>query len=103
MNCHACQLALQRHLDLGAIPDEDGPELALHLAACPECAGRLAAGRLLLEGLRKTPAPRPPAGLAERVVVALRKERQSPRRSLLRRAAPLAAAASSVASFMRQL
>jgi hypothetical protein len=66
MNCPESRQLLQQRLDGGPT---DGANLAEHLAGCAECAALHAAARRLQQGLQLLPAPEPPAGLRDRIVV----------------------------------
>jgi hypothetical protein len=78
MNCREFHDLMQRRLD-GESPAADG--CAEHLRACPACAALDAAARCLVEGLRRTKSPAPPADLSRRIVArALRGRALRPRR-----------------------
>lgn len=84
MNCHDCPPLLDDLLDDRLSPPQ---RMAVrdHLHHCASCSAELEARRALLSTLRALPAPRPPAGLAARVLP------RTPRRAPYR--LPLAAAA----------
>jgi hypothetical protein len=87
---------LQQHLDgLTRVAGDgvDPAECTAHARACPACAERLAAARLLTEGLRILVLPAPPAGLALRISASLAAEARARRRRHWRRRAGLAVAA----------
>jgi hypothetical protein len=91
--CAAALDSLQRRLDGDEFPERES--VTLHRAQCSSCREREAAARRLVEGLRRTEMPIPPAGLADRIAEGLQAE---PFRRRIRRfkfvAACLALAAS---------
>jgi hypothetical protein len=94
MNCPECEAALQRRLDGEPMPADAA--LDRHLTACPACRERHTAARRLLDALKASPAPAPPAGLAGRVVAAAVRDRQRRRRRLRRNLYVTAALAASI-------
>jgi hypothetical protein len=94
MNCLECQDMLQRRLDGG--PSEPDAMLDQHLAQCALCRARHAAARRLLDGLKHTPQPEAPGGLATRVVARVLRERERRRLRLRRSLYVTAALAASI-------
>ena len=73
MNCLECQELLQRRLDEGSIPTS--PDLDGHLAGCQACRHNHLAAQALLDGVRATPQVALPDNFAERMVVAVLRDR----------------------------
>jgi hypothetical protein len=94
MNCLECQDMLQRRLD-GGLSEPDAV-LDQHLAQCPLCRARHAAARRLLDGLKHTPQPEAPGGLASRVVARVLRDRERRRMRLRRSLYVTAALAASI-------
>lgn len=66
MNCHDCEVLLQRRLDGESIGD--APALEQHLSDCAACRARHAGAQRLLAGLQQMSKSALPADFAERVV-----------------------------------
>jgi predicted anti-sigma-YlaC factor YlaD len=84
MECVEAHELMQRYLD-GDPAALDRPDLAAHLALCPDCREWYAAAQSLLDGLRHLTPPQPLAGFAGRVcrqVVAERRRAARARRLL---------------------
>jgi len=90
MNCPESRELLQRRLDGEFWGDA---ALEQHLAGCPACRDLETAGRRVETALRTRDRPVPPAGLAERIVERLLRERRA--RLRWRRAAVAATVAAS--------
>ncbi len=94
MNCNDFEDALHRRLD--GVREPERPELAAHLAQCPECRRLDETASLLEEGvsLLRARAAMPPIGLRERIV---RRALAEKRARLNRRRLAVFALAASVA------
>jgi hypothetical protein len=76
MSCRAWEDLLQRHLD-----GERSEDLPRHLLDCPHCSPHKADLTRLLAGLARLAPPSVPAGLTDRVTVALVREARTRERS----------------------
>lgn len=73
MNCPESLEWLQFRLDGKSVPD--ATSLEMHLSGCQKCRDQHAAALVLLDGLRRTARPVPPADLAGRIAVRVQADR----------------------------
>jgi anti-sigma factor RsiW len=83
MNCLECEARLQDQLDGLDLPDVEDTAVCAHLRTCTACRERHAAAQRLLKGLSLLAAPRPGAGLTDRILAAVLQDQR--KRRLLRR------------------
>jgi hypothetical protein len=75
MNCRDCEPFLQEYLDSGFAEPRPAAVLA-HLQECPACRELFAVAERLNRGSRLLPSPALPPGFAERVTLAVLRERR---------------------------
>jgi hypothetical protein len=93
MDCNTARLLLELARP-GELDEGEAGALEGHLAGCPECGGRAAAGRTFDQGVRSAMlAVQTPPGLRDRLLEGLRADRVPWHRHRVRRAVPWMGAA----------